>query len=434
MVESIAILPRLQVLFGRYDIMCLSLGKKGMGIIMKKLLSLALTVAMILGVTSGCKKKIPKFELEVGDIITMGKYEDEDIEWEVMHRNFVIGEDKVIVELQSTCAIECLPFNEDGESSWEDCTLREWLNNDFFEEAFTKSEKKSIIDTSYSMYTGDARWLTDKVFLPEYLKYRMNPQDATCEPTDHTEDLGIQMENGSCKFWTRDVNLMRSAGGGTSVGSFVMCLGTKSNNSGHGPDGLFSAEDVGVRPVISVECEGTFEMKDIDVADRVTLGTYDEDPITWVVIESDKNGVNLLSKYALEKMKMDRDEDQTDFTKTDLHDWLNEDFYEEAFTTSDKKLIVADDNDDNVTLIEKISIKDGFDRECMYELLLGCGYSRAYCEENDIPDRDVMDTFWCKGVSDKNDKLMVFSIAKMNGGGVNSDEECSVRPMITIKF
>ena len=70
----------------------------------------------------------------------------------------------------------------------------------------------------------------------------------------------------------------------------------------------------------------------------------------------------------------------------------------------------------------------------MYELLLGCGYSRAYCEENDIPDRDVMDTFWCKGVSDKNDKLMVFSIAKISGGGTDSDQEFSVRPMITIKF
>lgn len=429
MVESIAILPRLQVLFGRYDIMCLSLGKKGMGIIMKKMLSLALTVAMILGVTSGCKKKIPKFELEVGDIITMGKYEDEDIEWEVMHRNFVIGEDKVIVELQSTCAIECLPFNEDGESSWEDCTLREWLNNDFFEEAFTKSEKKSIIDTSYSMYTGDARWLTDKVFLPEYLKYRMNPQDATCEPTDHTEDLGIQMENGSCKFWTRDVNLMRSAGGGTAVGSFVMCLGTKSNNSGHGPDGLFTAEDVGVRPVISVEYEGTFEMKDIDVADRVTLGTYDEDPITWIVFDKDKNGITAVSKYALDKMKMNK-KDVVDFADSSLHDWLNEEFYEDAFTDKQKKLIVADEDDDSVTLPEKVTVKD-FERECLYEMLTG--YSKSFCEENDVAEGDSLAASWCKGRSKNNKAFLTLDLAR-GGRAANADQEIGVRPMITIKF
>ena len=69
---------------------------------MKKVMAMALTVAMILGVTSGCKKKLPKFELEVGDTIEFGTYEDEPIEWEVKHRKFVVGENKVIVEFQST--------------------------------------------------------------------------------------------------------------------------------------------------------------------------------------------------------------------------------------------------------------------------------------------------------------------------------------------
>ena len=216
---------------------------------MKKVLATVLTVATILGVTSGCKKKLPKFELDVGDTVTLGKYQDEDIEWEVINRNFVIGENKVIVELQSVYALDCLPFNEDGESSWEDSSLREWLNNDFYEEAFSKSEKKEIIDTSYSMYLGEARWLTDKVYLSgEYLKYRLNPSDAVCKPTKYTKKLGVQMEGESCKYWTRDVNRYVTA---TNTGvsdnsntkaltSFVLCLGTSKNNAG--PDG-FTAED-----------------------------------------------------------------------------------------------------------------------------------------------------------------------------------------------
>lgn len=401
----------------------------GLGIIMKKIMSLALTVAMILGVTTGCKKKIPKFELEIGDTVTMGKYEDEDIEWEVMHRNFVIGEDKVIVELQSTCAIECLPFNEDGESSWEDCSLREWLNNDFFEEAFTKSEKKNIIDTSYSMYTGNARWLTDKVFLPEYIRYRMNPQDATCEPTDHTEDLGIQMEDGSCKFWTRDVNKMYAANGGTYVGSFVMCLGTRGNNAGGGPDNFFTAEDVGVRPVISVEYEGTYEMKDIDADDLLTFGTYNEDPITWIVYDSDKTGITVLSKYALEKMRMNK-KDVEDFADTSLHDWLNDDFYEDAFSDKEKKLIVTDDDDDNVTLPVMIKVKD-VGKEFYFELF--CGYSKPFCEENDVTERDTIVASWCKTRTANNKAFQVIDIAR-GGGGADADRELGVRPMITIKF
>ena len=67
-----------------------------------------------------------------------------------------------------------------------------------------------------------------------------------------------------------------------------------------------------MRPWISVEYDATFEMKDIDVADRVTFGTYSGEPITWIVLESDKNGLNLLSKYGLEKMMMDKDNEEYD--------------------------------------------------------------------------------------------------------------------------
>ena len=405
---------------------------------MKKCIALALSLATILSVTAGCKKKLPKFELELGDTVTLGEYQGEDIEWEVMHRNFEVGKNKVIVELQSTTAVDCLPFDEDGGAYWEDCSLREWLNTDFYEEAFSKSEKKQILDTSYSMYTGETRWLTDKVYLSgEYARYRMTPQDATCKASKYAKKKDIHMENGSCSFWTRDVFLTTYAHTeDTSIkdGGFAFCLGTSRHSAGHSPDEMFTAEDVGVRPWISVEYEGTFEMKDINPADRVIMGTYDDEPITWIVMESGKSGLKLLSKYGLENMKMDKKDDADVFADTDLHDWLNEDFYEEAFSKSEKEFIVPDDNDDNVSLIGKISIKDGLERDCLFELLIGTGYSKAYCEDNDVTERDSIDTFWINYVSETNSKLSIYQPGSMRQGGMNTDEEYSVRPYITIKF
>ncbi|MBP5186180.1 MAG: hypothetical protein J6040_03905 [Clostridiales bacterium] len=405
---------------------------------MKKCIALALSLATILSVTAGCKKKLPKFELELGDTVTMGEYQGEDIEWEVMHRNFEVGKNKVIVELQSTTAVDCLPFDEDGGAYWEDCSLREWLNTDFYEEAFSKSEKKQILDTSYSMYTGETRWLTDKVYLSgEYARYRMTPQDATCKASKYAKKKDIQMENGSCSFWTRDVFLTTYAHTeDTSIkdGGFAFCLGTSRKSAGHSPDEMFTAEDVGVRPWISIEYEGTFEMKDINPADRVILGTYDDEPITWIVIESDKDGLKLLSKYGLEKMKMDKDPNANEFADTDLHEWLNEDFYDEAFSTSEKKLIVANEEDDNVSLIGKISMKDGFDRECMNELLIGTGYSKAYCESNKVTENEAVDDFWMNYVSEKNQKLSIYIIGRLNFGGTDANQAFSVRPYITVKF
>ena len=197
---------------------------------------------------------------------------------------------------------------------------------------------------------------------------------------------------------------------------------------------MFTAEDVGVRPWISVEYEGTFEMKDINPADRVIMGTYDDEPITWIVMESGKSGLKLLSKYGLENMKMDKKDDADVFADTDLHDWLNEDFYEEAFSKSEKDFIVANDEDDNVSLIGKISIKDGLERDCLFELLIGTGYSKAYCEDNDVTERDSIDTFWINYVSETNSKLSIYQPGSMRQGGMNTDEEYSVRPYITIKF
>ena len=403
---------------------------------MKKFIALALSIATILSVTAGCKKKLPKFDLELGDTITMGEYQGEEIEWEVMHRTFEVGQNKVIVDLQSTTAVDCLPFDEEG-AYWEDCTLREWLNTDFYEEAFSGSEQKKILDTSYSMYTGPSRWLTDKVYLSgEFLKYRLTPQDATCKASKYAKKKGIQMENDSCKYWTRDVTLTTYTRTEPDVAKygFAFCLGTSGNSSGNGPDGFFTAEDVGVRPWISIEYEGTFEMKDINPADRVILGTYDGEPITWIVIESDKDGLKLLSKYGIEKMKMDKDPNANEFADTDLHEWLNEDFYEEAFSTSEKKLIVANEEDDNVSLIGKISMKDGFDRECMNELFIGTGYSKAYCESNKVTENEAVDDFWMNYVSEKNQKLSVYIIGRLNFGGTDANQAFSVRPYITVKF
>ena len=403
--------------------------------VMKKIIALALSTATLLSVLTGCKKKLPKFELELGDTITMGEYQGEAIEWEVKHRIFEVGQNKVIVELQSTCAIECLPFNEDGASSWEDCTLREWLNNDFYEEAFSKSEKKKILDTSYSMYTGDTRWLTDKVYISdEYLKYRFNAEEATCKPTKYTKKQGIRMEDGSCMYWTRVVMPLTN-GGKDIITTFPICLGTTANSAG-GPtvEDLNCAEDVGVRPWISIEYEGTFEMKDINPADRVIMGTYDGDPITWIVFESDKDGLKLLSKYGLEKMKMDKDPSANDFAETDLHDWLNDDFYEDAFSKSEKKMIVANDDNDNVSLIGKLSIKDGVDRDFMFELVVGTGYSKAYCENNETTEKDAVDTFWCNYLYEQNQKLSTYMGGFMQYNTPDANEENSVRPFITIKF
>ena len=52
-------------------------------------------------------------------------------------------------------------------ADWENCTLREWLNNTFYNAAFNDEEKSEIIETDISTekYNGDTVETKDKVFL-----------------------------------------------------------------------------------------------------------------------------------------------------------------------------------------------------------------------------------------------------------------------------
>ncbi|MBO4747320.1 MAG: hypothetical protein J5607_04605, partial [Clostridiales bacterium] len=86
--------------------------------------------------------------------------------------------------------------------------------------------------------------------------------------------------------------------------------------------------------------------------------------------------------------------------------------------------------------IGKISMKDGFDRECMNELIIGTGYSKAYCEsnKNKVTENDAVDTFWMNYVSEKNQKLSIYIIGRLQQGGTDANQEFSVRPYITVKF
>lgn len=115
---------------------------------------------------------------DVGDTVTFGTYEqnnncsdgNESIEWIVIDKL----EDKIMVV--SKCIIAMQPFNttNEGHISWEKCTLRKWLNNDFLNEAFSDAEKKLISDTTVSnteylafglSYSTTDHLTTDKVFL-----------------------------------------------------------------------------------------------------------------------------------------------------------------------------------------------------------------------------------------------------------------------------
>ncbi|MGM9603805.1 MAG: DUF6273 domain-containing protein, partial [Faecousia sp.] len=124
--------------------------------------------------------------LQVGDIVTLGSYEQdnlglngkEPIEWVVL----MLQDGDAL--LMSKYILDCKKFNDDydgwggGETVWKDCSLRAWLNDTFYEEAFSDAEKERIVD--YLSETGTGKnpvKTTDHVFL-------LSTAEAIAMPSD----------------------------------------------------------------------------------------------------------------------------------------------------------------------------------------------------------------------------------------------------------
>lgn len=96
-----------------------------------------------------------------GETIRFGNYE-----WIILKTD--IEARKMLV--LSKGLITYLPFNDKDEAvTWENCTLRNWLNNEFIKE-FSNLERERILET-------DVDGITDKIFLlskQEYDDYYIN--------------------------------------------------------------------------------------------------------------------------------------------------------------------------------------------------------------------------------------------------------------------
>ena len=89
------------------------------------------------------------------------------------------------------------------------------------------------------------------------------------------------------------------------------------------------------------------EDKTSDEPEYITFGTYEQDgdldngpePIEWVVLASDENGTLLVSRYILDCQSYNGFTKEVTWETCSLRTWLNEDFYNTAFTPDEQAKI-----------------------------------------------------------------------------------------------
>ena len=123
------------------------------------------------------------------------KDEKQSIKWRILSRN---GDDAYVL---SEYVLDCKLYDELTNSKyWEDCTLRAWLNNDFYNMAFTSAEQSAIIEqtlvNNFDSWDGPHN-TKDKVYIPSVADM-VNPDygfssDVTNMPSPTPSNAGYHL-------------------------------------------------------------------------------------------------------------------------------------------------------------------------------------------------------------------------------------------------
>ena len=209
-------------------------------------------------------------KLKTGDIFTFGSYEQdndtsngkEPIEWIVLSKN-----DKEMLVLSRYALDQKQYYEHWSNITWAECTLRKWLNDDFYNVAFNKTEKDLIktktLKNNDNIKTGTegGEDTKDKVFLLSYedllntaygfsSDYTEYDIARRCTATAYAKAQGVNTYGykptaegeESCSWWLRSVGTIGNSVVCVSDNGYVNVTGGTSVNIDH----------FGVRPALYI--------------------------------------------------------------------------------------------------------------------------------------------------------------------------------------
>ena len=339
--------------------------------------------------------------LEVGGYVQFGTYpqtaegtDNTPIDWLVLD----VQDGKAL--LISKYGLDAQPYNtESANVTWETNTLRNWLNHNFLQKAFSSKEQTFILTTTVDNSSSQDFWSTnggnntqDRIFLLSYAeanKYfnvtydNSNNAESRVAPTAYAVKNGARTDS---RYQTADGDStgwwLRSPGPDQSNACLVgglgsLCLARRSDggicvrpamwvdisllSSDSGSETVESEptpEPTAVSDTAPAELLGNADTADAKfaVGDTVQFGTYpqttagtDRTPIDWLVLDVQDGKALLISKYGLEPLTYHSESKGMLWERCALRTWLNENFLQYAFSKEERSaiLITEVDNSDS---------------------------------------------------------------------------------------
>ena len=330
----------------------------------------------------------------------------EPIKWRVLS---VEGNDAFLMADQ---CLDTQPYNEEDEDvTWETCTLRTWLNDTFWNNAFSTNEKNAIryttvINEDNSYYeTEGGNTTVDKVYvLSEREAYNtiygfgsIYGVSATrkSKVSEYAKECGAYTSGENGHWWLRTPgenadDAMRAEYDGwiSRVGNPVttiyhtvrpvLHINLYSNQwSSAGTitsDGVITTPTPTPQPTVAPQPTSTpssyFGINNPSISNGVTtwdcvyFGNYwqndtngdgtadqqdDKEPIKWRVLSVDGRDAFLMADQCLDAQPYDEEDEDVTWETCTLRTWLNDTFLNNAFSANEKSTIryTAVVNEDN---------------------------------------------------------------------------------------
>ncbi|MBQ6603295.1 MAG: hypothetical protein IJH99_07850 [Eubacterium sp.] len=207
----------------------------------------------------------PQVLPQKGDIVVFGSWEQngeaadgpEQIRWIVLSAG---GNE---LTLFSEYCLDTVPFNEEQTRvTWETCTLRSWLNNDFYRDAFSEEERQLILLSHQSFWNNDyygtdgGNDTDDYVFLlgadAQETMYQADAGARFAVATRHAYLTGCEtgQYTGYATYW------IAGAAANKEYALYVDAMGTYYDGGTDAWGAEVSSRDIGVRPCIRIRADG----------------------------------------------------------------------------------------------------------------------------------------------------------------------------------
>ncbi len=316
--------------------------------------------------------------LSVGSIVTFGRYEQdndvatgmEPIEWVILE----LDEEEGSAFLVSRYVLDHQPYNSQmGNTEWETCSMRSWLNGTFLNFAFTPAEQSLILlsDVDNGPYPDHPDFFTggnntqDKIYLlsyAEYVQYIQGEQLGRCVPTAYAISRGVVPHENTIDENSRDTAAwwLRSVSRGHRLAAYC-------NSHGNEWDEEVSRSGYGVRPCCRVNL-AAFEPEPFSTEQdgetdtllpgaHVTFGHYEQDndtgngpePIEWIVLSVDHEAgrAMIVSNLILDCQPYHTRKARINWIDSHMRSWLNDVFLNAAFTPEEQDLVCLSDVDNS---------------------------------------------------------------------------------------